>query len=60
MEQDKEIIEAGDVVWLKSGGGPAMTVNQVIGNEAQVSWFFCGIVHKGTFALAALTRRKPS
>jgi uncharacterized protein YodC (DUF2158 family) len=53
---DEQVIRAGDVVRLKSGG-PPMTVEAVEGGAARVAWIDDKQqTHRETFATEALAR----
>lgn len=52
-------LNIGDVVYLK-GGSPALTVQEIDGTDAIVSWFKDGQVERNRFKLAQLTTENPS
>ena len=52
-------LKTGDVVYLKSGS-PALTVQEVDGEDVYVSWFKGEGFERNRFKIAQLTTEKPN
>lgn len=46
-------LKVGDVV-VANSGGPKMTVNAIVGDQAVCVWFDGGGMHSGQFAIASV------